>query len=548
MVYSYLVPPFTKVYKHTPPVCDSACLQLTALKGDTVSFQVAYYSDEDIKLKINVTSPFKGKAMLVRSVEYVRTSRVSQDPLSKYVDGNYEFLEPVDCPDVLRPLRGGKLRVKKNTFRTLRIDIDVPEKFKSGDHTVTVTAESETGEVLARNSQKITVINAVLPEATLIHTEWFHTDCIADYYGYEVFSEPHWKAIESFMRTAAKRGINMILTPVFTPPLDTEVGGERTTVQLVDVTRNGEKWSFGFEKLDRWIDLAHECGVKYFEISHLFTQWGANAAPKVMAVVDGEYKRVFGWDTLVEDGVYPAFLAEFLPALTSFLKAKGVSENCYFHVSDEPQIVHLENYKRAKNCISPYLEGFRTMDALSNLEFYKTGICEHPIPATNHIVPFLEANIPDLWTYYCCGQGEKLSNRFFAMSLTRVRAIGVQLFKFHIKGFLQWGYNFYNTIHSTRHIDPYKAIPEEETFVSGDAFIVYPGAGGKCEESARLMAFYAAQTDLRALTALAEKTSYEHVMELIEGELDTPITFTEYPLSEYYYTALRNKVNRELEA
>ena len=60
------------------------------------------------------------------------------------------------------------------------------------------------------------------------------------------------------------------------------------------------------------------------------------------------------------------------------------------------------------------------------------------------------------------------------------------------------------------------------------------------------MALYAAQTDLRALNALAEKTSYEYVMELIEGELAEPVTFTEYPKNEYYYVNLRNKVNREL--
>ena len=83
-------------------------------------------------------------------------------------------------------------------------------------------------------------------------------------------------------------------------------------------------------------------------------------------------------------------------------------------------------------------------------------------------------------------------------------------------------------------------------FPAGDPFVVYPGKGGKTEESIRLLAFYQAQTDLRALQALAEKTSYEHVMELIEGELSFPITFSEYPASDYYYINLRNRVNKEL--
>lgn len=544
MVFSNIVSAYEKVFRNDPPISDPACLNLTALKGDTVSFQVVYRSDETFTGKIKVSSDFR-KNLTVRSVEYVPATFPGY-PDTMYKDGAYIKTEPFEAPDVLRNLKASKLEITANEYRTVRIDIDVPLNFSAGDYTVKVTLEGENEETLCENEQKIKVYNAVLPEARLVHTEWFHTDCIADYYGYEVFSEKHWSAIESFMKTAVKRGINMILTPVFTPPLDTEIGAERTTVQLVDVTKKGKKWSFGFEKLDRWIELALKCGFKYFEISHLFTQWGANAAPKIMATVNGKYKRVFGWDTPVEDGKYPAFLSEFLPCLTSYLKEKGIADKCYFHVSDEPSMEHMPNYVRAKNCIAPYLEGFKLMDALSNYEFYETGAVALPIPASNHIMPFIEHNVPGLWTYYCCGQSYKTSNRFMAMTLTRTRAIGVQMFKYRIAGFLQWGYNFYNTVRSKRHINPYKAIPAEESFPSGDAFIVYPGAGGKAEESLRLMAFHAAQTDLRALDALAEKTSYEHVMELIEGELDSPITFDCYPQSEYYYVSLRNKVNLEL--
>ena len=123
----------------------------------------------------------------------------------------------------------------------------------------------------------------------------------------------------------------------------------------------------------------------------------------------------------------------------------------------------------------------------------------------------------------------------------------------NISGFLQWGYNFYNSQYSKEKIDPYVTNDAgtasgsiAPAFPAGDPFVVYPGKGGKTEESIRLLAFYQAQTDLRALQALAEKTSYEHVMELIEGELSFPITFSEYPASDYYYINLRNRVNKEL--
>ena len=93
---------------------------------------------------------------------------------------------------------------------------------------------------------------------SFLHTEWFHSDCLADYYHVKPFSEEHWKILENFIRLYAARGINTILTPVFTPPLDTAVGGERTTVQLLDIRKDGDTYSFDFFEtgaLDRNLPL-----------------------------------------------------------------------------------------------------------------------------------------------------------------------------------------------------------------------------------------------------------------------------------------------------
>ena len=58
----------------------------------------------------------------------------------------------------------------------------------------------------------------------------------------------------------------MMLTPLFTSPLDTAIGLERTTCQLIDVEVKDGEYVFGFEKLKRWIDLCKKCGIEYFEI------------------------------------------------------------------------------------------------------------------------------------------------------------------------------------------------------------------------------------------------------------------------------------------
>ena len=61
---------------------------------------------------------------------------------------------------------------------------------------------------------------------------------------------------------------------------------EGKTVQLIGVTRDEEgKYTFDFSLLTRFMDMADRLGIKYFEIAHFFTQWGAECAAQVVATV-----------------------------------------------------------------------------------------------------------------------------------------------------------------------------------------------------------------------------------------------------------------------
>jgi hypothetical protein len=113
-------------------------------------------------------------------------------------------------------------------------------------------------------------------------------------------------------------------------------------------------------------------------------------------------------------------------------------------------------------------------------------------------------------------------------------------------GFLHWGYNFYNSQYSARHINPYESTDADGLFAAGDPFLVYPGKGGVPEDSIRGMVLSEALDDLRAFRLLESLSSKEFVMELIEGDLAEPITFKKYPMSDMYLTSLRNRVNMEI--
>lgn len=508
------------------------------LKNERYSYQLAYKSEERLTAKVSVESAL-GDCVSVRAVGNVPSE------LPCYPNGTEfcERSEPGLFPDVLFPI-GDTHFIKPDNWFSLWVTAEIPSEIKAGDYDITVKISNDEGE-FASKTLKLTVLDAVLPEQTLISTQWFHTDCIADYFNVPVFSEEHWFLVEKYMSAFVKCGNNMVLTPVFTPPLDTKVGGERTTVQLVDVKKDGKNYTFGFEKFRRWVGLAKNCGIKYFEISHLFSQWGAFAAPKVMAEVDGEYKRIFGWETKASGKEYSAFLHAFLPELIKEIKELGIEKATYFHVSDEPNGEQIGSYKKAKDVIADLLHEFPIIDALSEYEFYKNGIIKHPIPATTSIEEFIEKGFDNRWTYYCCGQGGDLSNRFFSMPLSTTRIIGTQLYLHDIKGFLQWGFNFYNSAHSLRHISPYEVTDADCAFPSGDAFTVYPYGDGAIM-SVRAEVLFEAWQDMRALQLLETLIGKEKVKEEIEYSFGE-IKFRSYPRGTAAMLGIRAKINNLIE-
>ena len=521
--------------------------RISVLKNEKFSYQLAYKITEEFHLspiKIEVNSALRDLV----TVRWVGNVPVEM-PTYSWADKNYERLTPGLYPDVLYPIKENcTIARSMNAWHSLWITVCLDGSIPAGKYPVEISLSVENsanGSKTVVKTLQVEIVDALLPEQELKLTQWFHTDCIADYYKVPVFSEEHWNLVDKFVKMAADNGINMILTPIFTPPLDTEVGGERPTVQLVDVEKTGDTYRFNFDKLRRWIHMCQKNGIRYFEMAHLFTQWGLKCTPKIVATEDGVQKRIFGWDVAADDPAYMNFLSQMLPQLNRVLVEEGVSQNTYFHISDEPHTEHIERYKKLKAEVSKLLPGYIFMDALSNYEFYSEGAVDCPIPASNAIEPFIENNVPGLWTYYCCGQCKDVSNRFIAMPSYRTRVIGLQFYKFAIEGFLQWGYNFYNSSLSRMHIDPFRVTDAVGAFPAGDAFSVYPGEEGPLE-SLRILVFFDALQDLRALKLLESYIGKEKVVGIIEDTAGMEIRFSKFPHKKEFLLKLREKINQEI--
>ena len=520
-----------KVYEDK--VFGSELSRIDVAKNQEFNFQIALFGEGNYTLEIE--SDIEG--ILAYKVGQVPVKMINYEGCD---DGRYERTEPGNFPDVLFPLEDNKITLEDGKYSALWICAQPSNTLNLpvGEHKIEIKLRRGRC-VSARASVSVFVYDCALDPQELIFTQWFHNDCIASVHGVEVLSEEHWALIKRYIALASAHGMNMLLTPVLTPPLDTEVGAERPTVQLVKITKNDESYEFDFSDLERYVKIATECGISYFEINHMFTQWGAEHAPKVMASVDGEEKRIFGWETDSTSEEYAQFLGALVPRIIECLEGLGISrKQIYFHVSDEPGKDNLEKYSTVSRILEPLITGCNQIDALSNLEFYRAGVVKTPVVATSHIEHFIEDNVPNPWCYYCCAQNNTVVNRFMAMPSARCRMIGTQMFKYDIAGFLQWGYNFYYTqLSRRRELDPYTENDAGGAFPAGDAFSVYPYKDGAIP-SLRQKVFKEALNDHRLLSTLARVKGEAVAKALVDKIFGGDLTFKIYPIDEALYFAL----------
>ncbi|MBO5110749.1 MAG: DUF4091 domain-containing protein [Clostridia bacterium] len=510
-----------------------------ALLGERFQLELAIQGDGMPRTHYLSASTPLGACLKILSIEDVPV----KSPRPDMEETDFARNEPGLYPDPLLPLpEDGEIWLRNNILSSYLVDVDVPASAQAGVYPITFTLKNEAGEVETESTFHLEVLGAKLPDQKLIYAHWVHYDCLADWYEVPVFSEKHWKIIKNYLQCAKENGVTAAFVPLFTPPLDTKIGGERPTVQLVDVTLESGEYRFGYKRLRRFIRMCKTIGFTHFELSHLFTQWGAKHAPKIMVTEDGVCRKKFGWETDATSPEYVTFLRTLLPDLMAELEHLGVLDRCLFHISDEPNEDNLESYTNAKNVVADLLAGRHICDALSHFPLYQQGAVERPIVAIDAMEPFLEAEVPHLWGYHCIAQWKKVSNRFIAMPMSRTRIVGAQMYKYRLEGFLQWGFNFWYSQYSTQRINPFLSPSGGFFTYDGDTCGVYPGPHGMPIESLHMRAFTQALTDLRAMELAESLCGREAVLAAIEA--DMPITFKEYPRNTDSALTIRQRVNQ----
>ena len=513
----------------------------TILRGERFSYQISLNSDVPVMGNIRIESSL---------LDYIRIYKVENSVMDvpvidKVEEIGYITTEPGLMPDLLIPIENNSILTVNATGKTLWIEINMPKDMASGEYKINFAFETfdfaepdTTRTIVATKTMTVEVLPVTKKEQRLIYTRWFYADCIADYHNVPIYSDEHFDLIEAYIREAVDVGINMILVPIHTPPLDTAIGTTRPCVQLVDVKKVGDNYIFGFEKLHRFINICKRSGVRYYEMAHMFSQWGAKRAANIMVEENGVRSYMFGWHVESTSPEYIDFLKHYISAISKELELLGIAESTYYHISDEPTIDRIDAYRTAVEAIRPFIGNCHTFDALSSKEFYEQGLVECPVTIVSHIHEFLPLNVPNQWVYYCCEPQKTYTNSFMAMPSCRTRILGILIYKYDIKGFLHWGFNFYNSQVSYYKINPYVTTSGDGRFPSGDPFIVYPAKNG-AYPSIRGKVTYEAIGDLDLCRTLEDYIGRDEVVKMIDKFADMDVRFDSYPLDSNFLPKLR---------
>ena len=523
---------------------------LYGLRGERISFQIAVKSPRSTYLVPEVASPL-APYITIRSVECVPCD----NPCSPD-DPDIISAEPGLYPDPLMPLaRDNIFCLGARYWQALWVTVALPPDVPAGRHLLAITLRTATAEVPTpwglppappvTVSLDLEVLPLALPPQTLWNCAWFYLDCLETHYHTNPSEERFWEILANYLRNMAVHGINVAFTPLWTPELDTAVGHERPTIQLLGITEENGEYSFDFSLVKRYIDLARQCGIERFEIAHAFTQWGATSAPKIL--VNGV--RRFGWETPADSPEYQEFLNQLLPKLADFLRAEGLAGKCFFHNSDEPGLKDIEKYRDSLRRLQKHLpdDEFPIFDALSEPEFVRQGVTYRPIPHTAHLANFDGLPLKARWVYYC-GGGIGDPSRLLGMPSWRNRSLGILLYAHQLEGFLHWGHNFWFSQYSVHqeYFIPWLNTTAGHSFSGGDCFNVYPGPDGHPVDTLHYEVFAAALQDQRAFQLYESLAGRDKTMALIQEGLDRPVKIGDHPKGPEWLQDVRRRLYQAL--
>ena len=455
-------------------------LNMPAARSQRLSFQACVRNDgmQPLRVECSVTGA-PDLAVQVRRVGYVpMPHHTTAVDLSEQDGAGYI---PGLVPDPLFPEQSASVGPWEN--QSFWITVTVLAGTQPGLKTLTVRLSADSGRnkekvILGEMAARIDVRPVTLqPRHDFPVTHWWQPDALYDWYKIEPFGEKWWQIVEPYIKDMVAHGSSVILVPVF--HMRREVVEHPPQLLKVKAPAPG-RYDLDFTDVRRFVKLAEQCGVQYFEFPHLWLYWGVRNPIHVYTREGNRWSLLWPTETEATAEIYRTFLSQYLPALHEFLTREGLLERSFFHLSDEPHgDEHFSNYRKARELLKELAPWMKVMDALSEVRYGKVGLTDIPIPILNSAQDYIDAGIPH-WVYFCTGPRGKYLNRLFDTPLAKIRMAGWLFYRLRAKGFLHWGYGYWYKMETQELLNPFQegAGGDWPGIPYGDPFVVYPGAEG----------------------------------------------------------------------
>lgn len=471
----WLVSSLHRVFPQSP-VKQVQELDILAARNSHVSFQVAFHSNMKDQTHISC-SVIDGAEVRpqVRLVGLVPMAHFNTD-VSKEELAGIGYL-PGMLPDPLYPVTEAEADPFES--RSFWITLHIPSALAPGTHRYQVRmAWKEGGEEKTSQAYvNVKVSSLVLRPRKDFHvTHWWRGEALALQYKTKMFDERWWQLTRACMKDLIEHGNDVAFIQNFFE--FRTVFKQPCQMLIVNETSPG-RYEFDWSLIKRFVDMCRELGYKKFEWAHLWLYWNVENAMHVYTKQGDSYRLLWDENLPATSDTYVNFLKQFLPSLHKFLLKENMLKDSYFHLSDEPGLAHIDNYKKARDILRKLAPWMKVMDALSDIRYGREHLTDIPVTIISSDEAYRKANIPH-WVYYCTGPRNKWLNRLYDTPLAKIRMSGWLFYHLKAQGFLHWGYNVWYRLDHEEAADPFTdgSATCYPGIAAGDPFVVYPGPDG----------------------------------------------------------------------
>jgi Domain of unknown function (DUF4091)/Carbohydrate family 9 binding domain-like len=371
--------------------------------------------------------------------------------------------------------------IKPNWTQGVWLTISVPKNAAPAVYRASLRVNG--GRESKRFEISLHVLNFTLPDLTqgsFYLNIWQDPAAVARVYHVPLWSQAHWKLLETYTRNLADHGQKSITTSIVYDPWQSQTGFVFPSMvewRFPGRYQEGQasKFQFDFSVFDHYVEMMMRSGIdKSIQCFSMVDGPGSTALCNI-GYIDTATGKLRVCPTRVGDTSYRDVWGAFLPAFVRHLKQRGWLARAYIGFDEKPQSV-MNGIFSVLAADAPELKvalaggtSSQQSGTVGDLTIFSNDL-SHPA-SVQHLVEERHAVGPTTF-YTCCSPA--LPNTFIYSPQWESRLLPWIAFQYGLDGYLRWAYESWPD-------DAWKH--PESRWHSGDTFFVYPGKNGPIDST-----------------------------------------------------------------